>query len=84
MRVRLTRKLAEAIDGVDLSGHAVGETFDLARRDAQLLMAEGWAERDRRGRGLQRGRGSTVVIVFRRATDPGPFHGDEAELSRAS
>jgi hypothetical protein len=78
MRVRLTRKLAEVIDGVDLSGHSVGETFDLPRRDARLLIAEGWAQRDRRGHG------SSVVIAFRRATDPGPFHRDEDELSRAS
>jgi len=78
MRVRLTRKLAEAIDGVDLSGHSVGETFDLPRRDARLLIAEGWAQPDLRGHG------SSVVIAFRRATDPGPLHRDEDELSRAS
>jgi hypothetical protein len=78
MRVRLTRKLAEVIDGVDLSGHTVGDAFDLPRRDARLLIAEGWAQRDRRGHG------PSVVIAFRRATDPGPFHRDEDELSRAS
>ena len=78
MRVRLTRKLADVIDGVDLSDHFVGETFDLPRRDALLLLAEGWAQRDRRGHP------SSVVIAFRRANDPGSFHRDEGELSRAS
>jgi hypothetical protein len=43
MRVHLTRKLAESIDGVDLSTHREGDTFDLAERDAQLLIAEQWA-----------------------------------------
>jgi hypothetical protein len=28
MRVRLTRKLADEVDGIDLSAHVVGETFE--------------------------------------------------------
>jgi hypothetical protein len=44
MRVRLTRKLADMVDGIDLSGRRVGEVFDLRIFDAQLLIAEGWAE----------------------------------------
>jgi hypothetical protein len=43
MRVRLTRKLAEAIDGVDLSRRHVGDVMDLPEHDADMLMAEGWA-----------------------------------------
>ena len=43
MRVRLLRKLAERIDGVDLSRHAVGDTFSVSAEDARLLIAEGWA-----------------------------------------
>jgi len=43
MRVRLTRKLAECIDGVDLAGHTVGDVLDLMDRDALCLLAEGWA-----------------------------------------
>jgi hypothetical protein len=43
MRVRLTRKYAECIDGVDLSGRQVGEIMDIPNRDAALLVAEGWA-----------------------------------------
>src|SRR5215470_4745013 len=43
MRIRLTRKLAEFIDGVDLRGFQVGDVVDLAAADAKLLIAEGWA-----------------------------------------
>jgi hypothetical protein len=43
MQVRLTRKLADCIDGVDLSERAVGEIFNLADREALFLVAEGWA-----------------------------------------
>ena len=48
MRVRLTRKLAQEIDGIDLSGHAVGDVIDLPASDANLLMAEEWAFLERR------------------------------------
>lgn len=50
--VRLTRKLANAIDGVDLKHAHIGDQLHLSRHDAEILMAEGWAEpaRDRRGR----------------------------------
>jgi hypothetical protein len=43
MRIRLTRKLAEHIDGVDLTRRRVGDLMDVPSHDAQLLMAEGWA-----------------------------------------
>ena len=43
MRIRLTRKLADCLDGVDLSHYSVGDVLDLPRREAHLLMAEGWA-----------------------------------------
>jgi hypothetical protein len=42
--VRLTRKLAEEIDGIDLTGRQVGDFLSLSGRDAQLIIAEGWAE----------------------------------------
>ncbi len=42
--VRLTRKYAEVIDGIDLSGRAVGDRVPLPPREAHLLLAEGWAE----------------------------------------
>jgi hypothetical protein len=43
MRIQLMRKLADHLDGVDVSAFREGDVFDLPRRDAQLLIAEGWA-----------------------------------------
>ena len=43
-RIRLTRKLANRLNGVDLSGHRVGEIFDLRSDAASVLINEGWAE----------------------------------------
>jgi hypothetical protein len=43
-RVRLTRKFAERIDGVDLSDRRVGEVIDMSPAEARLLLAEQWAE----------------------------------------
>ena len=42
--VRLTRKLAERINGVDLGGRRLGERLPLTAGEARLLIAEGWAE----------------------------------------
>ncbi len=44
MKVRLTRKFADQINGIDLSKAHTGETLELSDREARLLMAEGWAE----------------------------------------
>ena len=44
MKVRLTRKFADLINGIDLSRAHTGETLDLSQREAEILMAEGWAE----------------------------------------
>jgi hypothetical protein len=46
MKIRLTRKFADLINGIDLSNAREGETLDLSEREARLLMAEGWAEYD--------------------------------------
>jgi len=43
MRVQLVRKLAERIDGVDLSRRSVGDTFRVPPLQARLLIAEHWA-----------------------------------------
>ena len=43
MWVRLTRRLADRIDGVNLSAHQVGDVFEVARHEAELLLAEAWA-----------------------------------------
>jgi hypothetical protein len=45
MRVRLIRKLADRIDGVDVSAYEVGDVIDLSAREAKLLLAEQWAVR---------------------------------------
>jgi hypothetical protein len=55
--VRLIRKYAEMIDGVNLEAAQVGDRLRLSKRDADVLIAEGWAERapdDRPGRLLPR------------------------------
>jgi hypothetical protein len=54
MKVRLTRKFAELINGVDLSKVHAGDTLDLSARDAQILLAEGWAAPEREGRASPR------------------------------
>jgi hypothetical protein len=48
--VRLTRKYADMIDGVDLSDAKVGDELNLTPHDADVLMAEGWAELTRHPR----------------------------------
>jgi hypothetical protein len=40
MWVRLTRRLADRIDGVNLSAHQVGDVFEVTRHEAELLVAE--------------------------------------------
>ena len=43
MWVRLTKRLADCIDGVNLSVHQVGDVFEVTRHEAELLVAEAWA-----------------------------------------
>jgi len=45
VQVQLTKKLAEVINGIDLSDRRVGDVVDLPRHDAEILLAEGWASR---------------------------------------
>jgi len=42
--VRLIRKLADEIDGVDLQHRQVGDMLYLPGHAARLLIAEGWAQ----------------------------------------
>jgi len=44
IRVRLTRKLAAVMNGVDVSAIDVGDIVELNARSAAILIAEGWAE----------------------------------------
>jgi len=49
MKVRLTKKLAESIDGVHLGTSRVGDVLELPEVEARLLIAEDWATpRERR------------------------------------
>src|SRR3954471_17305899 len=45
IKVQITRKFAEFIDGVDLSARHVGDVIDVPAADAKLLLAEEWAVR---------------------------------------
>ena len=48
MRVRLTRKLADRLDGIDVKNHHVGDVLDLPGTEARVLVAEKWAIPERR------------------------------------
>jgi hypothetical protein len=43
VRVRLTRKLADSIDGIDLENRQVGDVFEVSASEGRLLIAERWA-----------------------------------------
>jgi hypothetical protein len=42
-KVRLIRKFAQVINGIDLSSVSTGDEIDLTPREAEMLIAEGWA-----------------------------------------
>ena len=44
-RVRLIRKLALTMNGVDVSRHSVGDIIDLEDEQAQMMIDYDWAER---------------------------------------
>jgi hypothetical protein len=48
MKIVLTKKLAEQMDGVDVSACEVGDVLNVSLRDARLFVAEAWAIPDRR------------------------------------
>jgi hypothetical protein len=77
MRVRLIRKLAEELDGIDLSEYRVGDVITLGEPAAQVLITEGWAIVERRAGGIP------PVVAFRRNSDPGQWW-DEDDEYRAS
>ena len=45
VRVKLTRKLSNALNDVDLRPYRVGDVIDLVAPAGEMLVAEGWAER---------------------------------------
>lgn len=44
MQVRLTHKLANTLDGIDVSACRVGDVIDLPDQEAAVLIKENWAE----------------------------------------
>ena len=42
-KVRLTRKFANMINGIDLTAVRAGDEMELSLKDAEMLIAEGWA-----------------------------------------
>jgi hypothetical protein len=44
MRIRLIRKFALCLNGVDISSLRVGDEVDLPERAARILIDDGWAE----------------------------------------
>lgn len=54
VRVWLSRKLADVINGIDLRGRRVGDVLELRVQEAMLLLADGYAELDRRLSGERR------------------------------
>ena len=43
VKLILIRKLARALNGIDLSACNEGDILEMSNQDAQLLLAEGWA-----------------------------------------
>ena len=43
MRVRLIKKFARMINGIDLTLARVGRLMTVSERDGEMLIAEGWA-----------------------------------------
>ena len=44
LKIRVTRKLAQMLNGVDLSHVNEGDCVELVPAEARLLILEGWAE----------------------------------------
>jgi len=42
-KVRLTRKFANMINGIDLSAVRAGDEIEVSSKEADMLIAEGWA-----------------------------------------
>lgn len=68
--VRLIRKYAEMIDGVNLEDAKVGDQLELPRHDAEILIAEGWAERAANERRVRRLPGRALAADSSRRRKP--------------
>jgi len=70
VRVWLSRKLADFINGIDLRNRQVGDVVELSAREAALLLGDGYAELDRRVTGERRGVGRCASQDRRRIRQP--------------
>jgi hypothetical protein len=77
MLVRITRKLADRVDGIDLSHCTVGDVIELAECDGQMIIAEGWAEFARRATD-----GPDAEEPLALTIDGWPVRGDRRDSSR--
>ena len=50
MKVRLTKKLADQLDGINVTDRREGDILDLSPREATMLVEERWALPERRER----------------------------------
>ena len=68
MRIRLTQKFAERIDGIDLSRRRVGGGLALPGHAARTVFAEGWAvpeDASRAARAVHRNRPPADTVADR-------------------
>jgi len=69
MRVRIVRKLADRVDGIDLTNYDVGEVIELPEMDGRIMVAEQWGEFARREADLENGRDAATRPLDRRRGD---------------
>lgn len=84
VRVWLSRKLADVINGIDLKGRRVGDVLELRARDAWLLLADGYAALDRRMSADRRRVSRSGVSRDRRRRDGAALPPLDAEIDGQS
>ena len=72
MKVRLVKKLANVMDGIDVSENCIGDVLDLPAEQARVLVAEEWAIAERRYH-------SSPTRQLRRSDDHSLRHRPEAK-----
>lgn len=78
MRIRLIRKLAERMNGVDVRRHAAGDVLDLPAEKALTLIGEGWAATD----GVDLHGTDLHTVGSERHSDPVGRHGSATSARR--
>ena len=83
MRVRIVRKLADWVDGIDLRHCTAGDVIDLGDSHARLMIAEEWAVFARRAADAVASGGSEGAAVASLA-EGRRLRGDRRQSSRLS